>query len=413
MFTKLHNTYARYPGQFWLILAGMLLTETGSSLIWPFMTIYLRSTLEIPLVVVASLITITSITTLASSFITGPIADYFGRKVMMVIGLFMVSSLFIAMAFTESLAGWIVIMFLRGLFIPVYRVGADAMVVDLTKPENRQEAYSLVRMVGNAGIAIGPAIGGFLVSRSYDISFFAAATAFLIFSLLILVFAHETIPQKAAIDSVAPPNRGMGPILRDRPFIALMGSYTLTVMGSSVLMMLLAVYAKENYSIPESQYGFIMATNAMMVVLFQYPVTMITKRFPALPVLAVGAVFYTLGIGSVASGSTFIAFWTCMVIMTVGELIMSPTLTTLVANIAPPDMRGRYMSIYGLTWGVGVGIGPVIAGLTSDYFFTAAMWYVGAIFALLSVAGFLILDWINHKKAIFERRAIGIQRTQL
>jgi MFS family permease len=401
LFAKVKITFNRFPGQFWLVLAGMLLAETGSSLIWPFMTIYLRSTLGIPLAVAASLITITSITTLVSAFITGPITDHLGRKGMMVIGLFMVSGIFTAMAFTESLAGWAVIMFLRGLFIPVYRVGADAMVVDLTTPDNRQEAYSLVRMVGNTGIAIGPSIGGFLVSRSYDISFFSAAVAFLVFSLLILVFSRETLPKKTKVDIKEHQSRGMGPVLKDRPFIALMLTYTLTIMGNAVLMMLLAVYAKENFNVPENQYGFIMATNALMVVLFQYPVTAVTKKFPALPVLALGALFYTLGVGGVAFGSTFTAFWLCMVILTIGELIMSPTVTTLVANIAPADMRGRYMSIYGLTWGVGVGIGPVIAGYSSDHYFPAAMWYVGAIFALLSMTGFLILNRINRRKVIF------------
>jgi MFS family permease len=403
LFTKAQSTYSRFPSQFWLILTGLLLAETGSSLIWPFMTIYLRSTLDIPLAVVASLITITSLTTLASSFITGPIADHVGRKGMMVVGLLMVSGLFIAMAFTESLAGWAILMFLRGLFIPSYRVGADAMIVDLTKPENRQEAYSLVRMVGNAGIAIGPSIGGFLVSRSYNISFFSAAMAFLFFSVLILVFSRETLPKNVAGDIKENQSRGMGPILRDRAFMALIVTYTLTIMGNAVLMMLLAVYAKENFSIPEYQYGFIMATNAVMVVLFQYPVTLVTKKFSALPVLALGAMFYTLGIGGVAFGSSFTSFWICMVILTIGELIMSPTITTLVANIAPADMRGRYMSAYGLTWGVGVGIGPVIAGYSSDRLFPAAMWYVGAIFALLSVVGFAILARINRRKAVFER----------
>jgi MFS family permease len=403
LFTKLRNTYKRFPGQFWLILAGMLLAETGSSLIWPFMTIYIRRTLGVPLAVAASLMTITSATTLIASFITGPITDRLGRKGMMVFGLLMISGIFTAMTFTESLTGWAIIMFLRGLFIPAYRVGADAMVVDLTVPENRQEAYSLVRMVSNAGIAIGPSIGGFLVVRSYDTSFISGAVAFLVFSLLILIFARETLPRGVMADSSKHRSGGLGPVLRDRPFMAMVATYTLTIMGNAVLMLLLSVYAKENFSVPESQYGFIMATNALMVVLFQYPVTAITKRFAPLPVLAVGALFYTLGISGAAFGSSFPEFWLCMVVLTIGELIMSPTITTLVANIAPSDMRGRYMSIYGLTWGIGVGIGPVIAGYFSDRFFPAAMWYVGAIFALLSVVGFLILDRINRKSNLFDR----------
>ncbi len=399
---SIQNTYKRFPSQFWLILGGMLLAETGSSLIWPFMTIYIRRTLGIPLAVAASLMTITSVTTIVSSFIAGPITDRVGRKGMMVTGLGVIAVIFTAMVFTETLSGWAIIMFFRGLFIPVYRVGADAMVADLTNPENRPEAYSLMRMMGNAGIAIGPSIGGFLAARSYTTSFISAATAFLIFSILILFFARETLPSRFSLQNRDRPSGDLAPALRDRPFLALVGIYTLTIMGNAVVMLLLSVYVKENYGIPESQYGFIMATNALMVVLFQYPVTTVTKKYRALPVLAIGACFYTIGIGAVAFGSTFLIFWSCMVTLTIGELIMSPTTTTLVANIAPPDMRGRYMSIYGLNWGIGVGIGPVIAGFFSDHFFPSAMWYVGAIFALLSVAGFLILDRINRKKLYFK-----------
>jgi MFS family permease len=401
LFVSIQNTIKRFPRQYWLILGGILLAETGSSLIWPFMTIYIRRTLGIPLAVAASLMTITSVTTLISSFITGPITDRIGRKGMMVTGLAVIAAIFTAMAFTNTLAGWALIMFLRGMFIPIYRVGADAMVADLTNPNNRPEAYSLMRMMSNAGIAIGPTIGGFLAAHSYTTSFFSAATAFLIFSALILFFARETLPARSPSIESEHHSGGFKPVLRDRPFLALVGTYTLTIMGNAVVMLLLSVYAKENYGIPESQYGFIMATNALMVVLFQYPVTTITKKYSSLPVLAVGALFYTVGIGGVAYGSTFWSFWICMVILTIGELIMSPTATTLVANMAPPDMRGRYMSIFGLNWGVGVGIGPVVAGFFSDNFFPSAMWYVGAIFALLSTAGFLILNRINRKKFYF------------
>ena len=45
--------------------------------------------------------------------------------------------------------------------------------------------------------------------------------------------------------------------------------------------------------------------------------------------------------------------------MTIGELILVPTSSTYVANLAPIDKRGRYMSLYGLSWPVGAGIGPL------------------------------------------------------
>jgi len=77
-----------------------------------------------------------------------------------------------------------------------------------------------------------------------------------------------------------------------------------------------------------------------------------------------------------------------MVVMTVGELMVSPTSNALVANMAPPDKRARYMGIYSLTYTFGTGVGPVAGGVLSDSFGPASIWYGGAFTALLAAVGF-------------------------
>jgi MFS family permease len=164
--------------------------------------------------------------------------------------------------------------------------------------------------------------------------------------------------------------------------------FTLTQVVAAMMWVLLGVFAKQNYGVPESQYGLIPMTNALMVVFLQVFVTQITKRHAPLPVLAVGALFYAIGVGSVAWGQGFWAFWLSMVIMTIGELIQTPTATTLAANVAPADMRGRYMSIYGLTWGIGAGIGPVLGGFLNDRLGPQAIWLGALGIGLLGAALF-------------------------
>jgi MFS family permease len=151
------------------------------------------------------------------------------------------------------------------------------------------------------------------------------------------------------------------------------------------------VYAKENFGVPESQYGFIMATNAAMVVLFQYAVTRRSQNYPPLRVLALGSLFYAVGAGSVALGAGFWGFWLSMVILTCGELLIAPTGTAVAANLAPPDMRGRYMGLYGITWGISFGIGPVIAGYINDNVAPRAIWLFALAAGLAAAAGFLLL----------------------
>jgi MFS family permease len=141
-----------------------------------------------------------------------------------------------------------------------------------------------------------------------------------------------------------------------------------------------------------SQYGFIMATNAIMVVLFQYSVTRKSEGFPPLRVLALGALLYAAGVGSVALGQNAPAFVVSMAILTLGELLLVPTATALAANLAPPDMRGRYMGLFGLTWSIGFGIAPVIGGVLNDRVAPVAIWYGGLLMGLTAAAGLMLLE---------------------
>jgi MFS family permease len=129
-----------------------------------------------------------------------------------------------------------------------------------------------------------------------------------------------------------------------------------------------------------------------MVVFLQIFVTRITKRYRPLPVMMVGAIFYALGVGSVALGHSFVGFWISIVIMTIGELVLMPTSSTYVAGLAPPDMRGRYMSVAGLTWSAAAGVGPLLGGYLNDNIAPAATWYGGFLIGIMGILGFLILS---------------------
>jgi MFS family permease len=338
---------------------------------------------------------------LLSSFFGGPITDRAGRKWVMAISLCANGLVYLGLSRADSLPAFAVLMAVSGAFNPLYRVGADAMMADLIPAERRADAYSLLRTSNNLGVALGPAAGGIIATISYATAFYFAAGGMLIYGLLVTFLAVETLPawpsgEAGVGEAVKERFGGYGRVLHDRQFISFVGSFTLTQVCAAMMWVLLAVYAKENYAVSESLYGFIPMTNALMVVFFQYTVTQATKRHQPLSVLAVGALFYAVALGSVAQGRGFWGFWLSMVILTVGELMVSPTATTLAANLAPADMRGRYMSLYGLTWGVASGVGPVLGGLLNDQLGPTAIWYGGGVIGLAS--GLLFLSLVQRYK---------------
>ncbi len=388
---RLHLPAAGYSRQFWILFWGTLINSIGGSMVWPFLTVYMRQHLAVPLTSITLLFTLNSVAGLVATSIAGPAVDRFGRKIAMTLSLAGNAAVYAAMIGADTLTAWAALMAGLGIIWPLYRVGADAMVADMIEPERRAGAYALLRIVSNLGIAIGPMIGGFLSGVSYTYAFLSGAAANLLFFMLVRFIIRETLPQHQETNPNAAGEGGYGPVLRDLPFLAFCGIYVIATMPSSIMMTLLAVYAKENFGVPESRYGFIMTTNALMVVLFQYSVTRRSEGYPPLRVLMLGALLYAVGAGSVALGRSFPAFVLSMAILTSGELLLVPTATALAANLAPVEMRGRYMGLFGMTWGIGFGIAPVIGGLLSDRVAPVATWYGGLVLGVVAAVGFLLL----------------------
>ncbi len=346
-----------------------------------------------PLTQTASLMTINATAGIIAALIAGPFTDRIGRKWVMAISLAGNGAVYFFMSNAHSYPNFAILLALSGTFNPLYRVGADAMLADLIPGEKRPDAYALMRLSNNAGIAIGPMLGGFLATISYNITFFLAGSGMLIYSLLIAFFAKETLPQTGLpTESIIKSFAGYMQVLRDSKFLSFIGAFVLAQMCAVLIWILMPVYANEIYKVPEGQYGFIPTTNALMVVFFQVFVTRITKHYRPLPVMALGTVFYTLAVASVAVGHSFMGFWISIVIMTIGELILMPTASTYVAGVAPVDMRGRYMSIAGLSWSAAAGIAPLMGGYLSDNISPVAIWYGGVLIGIMGVLGFILIS---------------------
>lgn len=386
--------FQKYPSQFWLLFFGMLISTIGTSMVWPFLTIYIRQTLNVPLTTVASLLTLSSVCSLLTSSFVGQLSDRFGRRTVMAFSLLVNGVTFYLFSRAGALPQFAILMAVRGGISRIYRIAADALVADLMPEEERLESYSLLRMANNTGIAIGPSIGGFLALTSYNTAFYIASTILVIYSLVIFLVLQETVPTrifpKPQESQPQPVRNGiLGPVLKDLRFLSFAGAYTMTRMSSILVFTLLAVYAKENFGVQESQYGLLMAINAGMVVFFQVLVSRFARRFNTRTVLILGSLFYALGVGSIAFGSTFTAFAVSIVVMTLGELLIAPTATTTVANLAPSNMHGRYLGAFWVTVEIARAIGPVVGGLLNDNLAPAAIWYAGGAMALLGAVMFL------------------------
>lgn len=385
---------------------GILIATAGGSMIWPFLVIYASNKLSLPLRAVASLISINAGIGLISSLVAGLVADKIGRKIVMTFSLIGTALAYLLLMRAQSYYQFAALMVLIGLSNPLYQVGADAMLADMIPSEKRADAFSINRIANNAGFAMGPAVGGFLATRSYDLAFYCAGIGFLSYSLLLIFFARETLvklPQDAASsNSILDAIQGYLTVLRDRSFMAFVFTMSFGLIAPLMLWILMPVYSKTNFGVLESVYGWIPTTNGLLCVFAQYPITAVTRRRRTLPVLTVGMLIYAIGAGSVALMTGFWGFWFCMVIITLGELTLVPTASKYVADRAPADLRGRYISIYWLGWGLARTLAPLIGGTLNDAIAPRAIWIGGLLIGLTSTIMLFALNRVSMRDLLFQ-----------
>ena len=130
-----------------------------------------------------------------------------------------------------------------------------------------------------------------------------------------------------------------------------------------------------------------------MVVLFQFSITRWINRYRPLIIMTVGSLFYAVGFAMYGFVNAFVLFLLAMVIITIGEMFVSPVSQSIVARLAPEDMRGRYMAVYGFSWLIPFAIGPLLAGLVMDNLNPNYVWYIGGVLGVAAAGVYYWLEW--------------------
>ncbi|MEZ4670640.1 MAG: MFS transporter [Anaerolineae bacterium] len=425
-----------YPRAFWLLLCFFFVSRVGASLIWPFITVFIREQTAAPAVTIALLqhqplfaywfgtggsvfllptplasitflLSLQAIATLAGTSVIGALMDRYGRKRLMVVGLIGFSVVLLLLSRANTLAQWTLLLPLYGIMQPIFYAGTNVMTADLVTAEQRTSAFALVRTIGNLAIAVGPAIGGIFIAHNRDIAYVVPALLNLSLVIPVALFLRETLTTKQA--SGVQDGRGFSHMLRDRPYMVFISAFALVEIAVAMVFMLLADYMKQNYQIGEDRFSLLLTINASMVVLLQYGVTRFTRRYPPLRVIAGGALFYVAGLSIYGIAGALPHFMLGMFIMTLGELIIMPTSSSLAANMAPPDMRARYLGIYSVTYTIGGGVGPLIGGLLAANFGPSFIWFGGAFVAFMAVVGFTMLARGQAAKAEVQSGVEGVR----
>jgi MFS family permease len=345
------------PGEFWVLWAGAFLNRLGNFVV-PFLAIYLTEQRGKSAAEVGWMVSLYGLGGVAASVTGGALADRVGRRATMGAALLLSAAAMLQLAMAPE-GGYLAFSVLAlGFFGELFRPAMQAMVADLV-PEgpSRVAAFGALYWAANFGFACSSVVAGLLAAKGFRWLFLGDALTTLGFAAVALLLLPETRPARP---------RGQAPGSPLAPFGD--GSFLLFLLGNTLLVL---CFFQTNSTLPVAvraaglstrEFGFLLALNGVLIVVLQPLATRWLGRLSGRGALVLGALLIGAGFGSHGLASSLPAWALGVVLWTLGEIAMAPRMSAVVADLAPPTLRGSYQGALMLSHAAGSFLGPLGGG---------------------------------------------------
>jgi len=305
---------------------------------------------------------------------------------------------------THNLPIFIIGNLLMGFGIGLYWPATEAAVADLTTDGQRNYTFAIMRLADNLGLSMGVVLGGALMAAEYNyrVLFAIDGISFIAFFGVVYGaigetgdFSNHDSNQKL---------QGWVVALRDRPLTVFFVVNIMCTTYLSQLQSTLPLYLSNFVSgfSPKNISG-LFAWYIVFVALCQLPVARWLNRFSRPQALGISLLLWEMGFGLIwvigVMGRRIgvpPVLWAILAlsIMGLATAAYTPSASALVADLAPPSLRGIYMSLNAQCWAIGYFIGPSLGGWALDRsrYIADGFWLVAAVSVGI---GILILQYLQ------------------
>ncbi len=361
------------------LVVSLVIDSLGDGLFVPFAIIYFLHTTRLPLPAIGLSLTVAGLIALLTVLPAGILLDRFRPSSLVV-----AANLISAAGYTGYLVvgrAWQLVVFalIAGVGGRVYWTANLGLIGD-GFGSDRQRWFALQRALRNAGYGLGGILGALVITEGGSTGYRALATvnalSYVVAAALVLRWsarqpaAHGAAAANSGADgggrAVATNRSGYRSALTDWLFMLITGANLLFVLCMMAPSVLLALYVIRSLHEPAWLVGALLAISTVIIGLGQTSLSRAVDRLKPTPMLRLTAAVWT---------AAFLLFWlvgegpravviagllTAIIAFTVAEMIQGPALNNLVVAIAPDQLRGRYLGVYQLSWGLGRAVAPAI-----------------------------------------------------
>ncbi|WP_371591728.1 MFS transporter [Streptomyces virginiae] len=375
------------------LISASLVSSIGDGIYVPLTMLFIHSLTGLSLTSVGVGLTVTGLCALVFMPTAGILIDRFGGRQVLIGVLTLRATGFAAYPFADSYPAFLAIALAVALGMWASSPSQHALIGDIAQGAERDRLLAWDRSLRNAGMGCGSfAAAGMLVWNGTG-GFIAAAEALAsVFAVAAVLVAR--IPNvRSNVKRLETPG-GYRQVLADRPYLLITTANFLIAFGYTTQAMALPVFLTRDIAMPDALAGAVFAVNTALVAALGVPAAHLTMRGRRTRAAALGAAIFALSFAAfavlpqlVSGPDAIIAVLAVAVLYTAGELVHSAPSQSLSVQAAPDHLRGRYLSVYQLSWSVCRTIAPMLLGFLLD----AGQWHLWTILALMVLTGAAIL----------------------
>lgn len=409
-------------------MAVMFMTNIVSSMVIPLMAIYYAR--QVGEGITGVLLVFDVAVGFIAGFFGGYYSDRKGRKRYMVASEAAMVVFYVIAAFFNSswmVSPWITYVAMLGISVcwGYFGPSSDAMLLDVSTPDERKAIYSMQYWLNNLSIAIGGMVGAFLFEKYLFELLLGLAAAGLLSTLVTVFFIKDSYTGAAEIAAAEEGEktntavrllRNYREVFKDRPFVWFvlsgllvvsvefqMGSYISVRLAEEMPVQSLFGWLGLGHAFNGIQaVGLLRTENTVMVVLLSLIVTKLFARFKDKWVMLAGFVLYITGYSVLSYSNHLLILLLCMFIATWGEVMYVPIKQAYLGIIARADARSSYMAVHGFTYRGAMilsSLALILGGIVPSWSMAVGIFACGVVGVIIMYS---ILPALDHRKETAE-----------
>lgn len=370
---------AQLPRSVWWLAAATLINRMGA-MVFPFLVLYFHRSLGLDLESAAGIAAFYGLGSGCAGPLGGWLADRYDAIRVLAYAMGAAGALLLVFPVLTTPPTLMAATFGVALLSDLARPSSLTALARLGGPEQSRNAFTLNYLAINLGMSVGPLVGGYLARHDYRLLFWVDGASSLLACTLLLLSGTRS----PALSQLGPrPDWNVG-----APAFRLVLCMTVALWVFITFFTATPVYVVEVLHRPESLVGWIWLVNTGVIVLTTVQVNHWTRGKALTLQLTCAALLFSSGYAVVVLLPGMSGLLFCMLLLTVGEMMLFTNANSYLQRVVPEHKMGRAMALNSMTFSVALSFSTPAVG----YFFTSRspeeLWVLLAVVGLLVAWGF-------------------------